>query len=1050
MLISDIAVRRPVMALVGSALIVAFGLLAFDRLPLREYPDIDSPIVTVQTSYPGASAAVVENKITELIENRLSGIEGIKTLSSASYDGESTVTIEFNLDRDIDSAANDVRDRVSGVLDNLPEEALPPETRKSNSDEQVIFWSHLVGENMSALELTDYARRYLEDRFAVLDGVARVRIGGGQIYSMRIWLDRNALVARGLTVSDVEAALRSQNVELPAGTIKSSQRDFVVRIDRSYQVAKDFQELVLARGDDGYLVRLADVARVELSSAESRSMFRGNTESMVGVGIVKQSKANALSVGRAVQAEIVRVNQQLPDGMELVVGFDRSVFVDAAIDEVFSTLFIAGVLVVIVIFLFLGDPRSVLVPALTVPISLIGSFSMLWALGYSINLLTLLALVLAIGLVVDDSIVVLENIHRRLVRGESALVASYRGSRQVAFAVIATTLVLVAVFIPITFLEGNIGRLFAEFAVAMAIAVIFSSFVALTLGPVICSKLLDKEKVSNRLADKVEALSEAMELRYRKVLTPVVKRSWMFIPVLLVCVLAAWQLSRTVPQEFSPTEDRGVLYMIASTPEGSSFEYTVDQVLQVEELLMPLVESGEVRRLLIRAPGWGGGESFNQAFTIMALAPWEERERTSQEIAADAQERVKDIAGARIFVRAPRSFGGGNADPVQFVVGGDSYENLAEWQDIMLKAVAENPGLLRVDTDLKPTKPQLRVSVDRNRAGDLGISLADIGRTLETLLGSRRVTTFIMGGREYDVILEGDREESRTLSDLDNIYVRSTTTDQLIPLSNMVTLREEAGAGSLNRYNRVRSFTLSASLADDYKLGEALDYLQELVRTELPETASFDFKGESLEYYRASGSIYVTFLLALLIVYLVMAAQFESFVHPAIILFTVPVALLGGLWGLQIVGATLNIYSQVGLIMLVGLAAKNGILIVEFINQMRDAGFDFERSVIEGSSKRLRPIVMTAFTTVMGALPLVLSTGPGHEVRSVIGVVVMGGVALATLVTLFLVPMAYSLMARGTGSPDLVSRQLDAEMESFDAAKLSATTAAANVSAKTS
>ena len=1035
MLLSDVAVRRPVMALVGSALIVAFGLLAFDRLPLREYPDIDSPIVTVQTAYPGASAAVVENKITELIESQLAGIEGIKTLSSSSYDGESTVTIEFNLDRDIDSAANDVRDRVSGVLDNLPEEAMPPETRKSNSDEEVIFWSHLVGENMSALELTDFARRYLEDRFAVLDGVARVRIGGGEIYSMRIWLDRNALVARGLTVTDVEDALRSQNVELPAGTIKSTQRDFVVRIDRSYQVAEDFRELVLARGDDGYLVRLADVARVELASAESRSMFRGNTESMVGVGIIKQSKANALSVGRAVQEEIVRVNQQLPDGMEMVVGFDRSVFVDAAIDEVFSTLFIAGVLVVIVIFMFLGDPRSVLVPALTVPISLIGSFSMLWALGYSSNLLTLLALVLAIGLVVDDSIVVLENIHRRLVRGESALVASYRGSRQVAFAVIATTLVLVAVFIPITFLEGNVGRLFAEFAVAMAIAVIFSSFVALTLGPVICSKLLSKEKVSNRLADKVEALSEAMEMRYRKLLEPCVARSWLFIPVLLICILAAWHLSRTIPQEFSPTEDRGVLYMIAATPEGSSFEYTVDQVLQVEQLLMPLVESGDVRRLLIRAPGWGGGESFNQAFTIMALAPWDERTRTSEEIAADAQERVKDIAGARVFVRAPRSFGGGNADPVQFVVGGDSYENLAEWQDIMLEKVAENPGLLRVDTDLKPTKPQLRVSVDRNRAGDLGISLADVGRTLETLLGSRRVTTFIMGGREYDVILEGDREESRTLSDLDNIYVRSTTTDQLIPLSNIVTLREEAGAGSLNRYNRVRSFTLSASLADDYKLGEALDYLQEVVRTELPETASFDFKGESLEYSRASGTVYITFLLALLIVYLVMAAQFESFVHPAIILFTVPVALLGGLWGLQLVGATLNIYSQVGLIMLVGLAAKNGILIVEFINQMRDAGYEFEQSVIEGSSKRLRPIVMTAFTTVMGALPLVLSSGPGHEVRSVIGVVVMGGVALATLVTLFLVPMAYSLMARGTGSPELVSRQLDAEIEALEAVK---------------
>ncbi|MEM7691001.1 MAG: efflux RND transporter permease subunit, partial [Pseudomonadota bacterium] len=543
MVISDLSVRRPVMALVGSALIVAFGLLAFDRLPLREYPDIDPPIVTIETEYPGASAAVVENKITELIENRLSGIEGIKTMSSSSYDGLSTITLEFNLNRDIDSAANDVRDRVSGVLDNLPDEALPPETRKSNSDEDVVFWFHLVGEGMSALELTDYARRYLEDRFAVLDGVARVRISGQQVYSMRVWVDRNALVARGLTVADIEDALRAQNVELPAGTLKSTQRDFVVRLERGYQVADDFRELVIARGADGYLVRLQDVARVELASAESRSLFRGNTESMVGIGIVRQSKANALSVGQSVQQEIVRINAQLPDGMELVVGFDRSVFVDEAIQEVFATLFIAAILVVVVIFLFLGDPRSLLVPALTVPISLIGSFSILWLLDYSINLLTLLALVLAIGLVVDDSIVVLENIHRRLLRGESALVAAYRGSRQVGFAVIATTLVLIAVFIPITFLEGNIGRLFAEFAVAMAIAVVFSSFVALTLGPVICSKLLDQEKVSNRIADSVEALSAAMEARYREILRPCVANAWLFIPVLLLCIGAAWVLS---------------------------------------------------------------------------------------------------------------------------------------------------------------------------------------------------------------------------------------------------------------------------------------------------------------------------------------------------------------------------------------------------------------------------------------------------------------------------------------------------------------------------
>jgi multidrug efflux pump len=1028
MFISDIAVRRPVMALVGSALLVAFGILSFDKLPLREYPDIDPPVLSIDTEYPGASAAVVENKITELLENRLAGVEGIKTMSSASYDGEAQITLEFNLDRDIDAAANDVRDRISGVLDNLPEEATPPEVRKSDSGEQVVLWINLEGQGMSSLELTDYARRYLQDRFAVLSGVSQVRISGQQVYSMRIWLDRNALVARELTVTDVEDALRTQNVELPAGTLKSLERDFVVRIERGFATEQDFRELVVSRGDSGALTRLGDVARVSLESAETRTMFRGNTESIVGLGIVKQSKANDLAVTDLALKEIDLINAQMPEGMRLIPSFDRSVFVAAAIDEVYATLYIAGVLVVFVIFLFLGDPRSLMVPALTVPISLVATFSVLWLLDYSINLLTLLALVLAIGLVVDDSIVVLENIHRRLVRGESALVASWRGARQVGFAVVATTLVLIAVFLPITFLEGNIGRLFAEFAVAMAIAVVFSSFVALTLAPVVCSKLLDKDKVSNRMSDFVERLSVSMEARYQRILAPLVRRSWLFIPVVLLSVGGAWALFKGLPQEYSPEEDRGVLFAILIAPEGSSFDYLSKQVLLVEERLMPLVESGDISRLLVRAPTWWGGDGFSIARITMVLEPWGER-RPAAEIAADAQRRLVDIAGAQAFVRAPRGFGSGNADPVEFVVGGDSYEQLALWQDILLEKIAENPGLQGVSTDLKPTKPQLRVSIDRNRAGDLGVRLADIGRTLETLLGSRRVTTFLMGGREYEVIVEGEREEARTESDLSNIYVRSTTSGQLVPLSSLVTLREQADAGSLNRYNRVRALTITAGLADDYKLGEALEYLRELVRTELPAGASVDYKGESREYVRSSGGIYMTFVLALLVVYLVMAAQFESFVHPMIILFTVPVALLGGLLALELVGFSLNIYSQVGLIMLVGLAAKNGILIVEFVNQMRDAGFDFDESVLNGASKRLRPIVMTAFTTVMGALPLVLSSGPGHEVRGVIGAVVMGGVALATLVTLFLVPMAYSLMARGTTSPHAVSLQLEAELK---------------------
>ena len=1028
MLLSDLSVKRPILAIVCSALLIAFGLLSFDRLPLREYPDIDPPVLNVITTYPGASAAVVENKITEQIEDRLAGLEGIKTMTSQSQDGRSSIVLEFELDRDIDNAANDVRDRVARVLNQLPDEADPPEGRKSESDEQVIYWVHLAAQGMDALELTDYVRRYLEDRFSVLSGVARIRITGSQVYAMRIWLDHNALVARQLTVADVEAVIRAQNIELPAGTLKSLERDFIVRIERSYVSPDDFRNMVIKRGDDGYLIRLGDVARVELASAEHRSLFRGNGESMVGIGIVKQSTANALAVSRLVRQEIDRSNRQLPDGMQLIASFDNSQFVEEAIDEVYRTLLIAAVLVVLVMFLFLGDPRSLLVPALTVPISLISAFTGLMVMGYSINLLTLLALVLAIGLVVDDSIVVLENIHRRLLTGETPLVAAYLGARQVGFAVIATTLVLVAVFVPITFLEGNIGRLFSEFAVSMAIAVVFSSFVALSLAPVLCSKMLSAERVSNRLSGRVEGFTGKLENGYRKLLERLIPRPWLTVMVLMASLAASALLFLEVPREYAPQEDRGLLFMSITTPEGSSFEYTVKQVEEVERRLMPLVDSGDIRRLLIRAPSSSGGEAFNQAFAIMVLSDWDGGRRSTAEVRADALQRVADFPGGRVFIGGPRALGGSSQDPVQFVVGGNSYAELIEWQDLLREKIAANPSLLGVDTDLRPTKPQLRVSIDRNRAGDLGVSLIDISRTLETLLGSRRVTTFILDGREYDVIVEGERDAQRTLGDINNIYVRSSSSGGLVPLANLVSMKEQADAGSLNRYNRVRALTISADLADGYSLGEALSYLEQLVREELPPHASIDFKGESLEYQNAGRSVIYTFALALLVVYLVMAAQFESFVHPLVILFTVPLALVGGLGGLLLFDQTLNIYSQVGMIMLVGLATKNGILIVEFINQRRDEGLEFYEAVLQGATYRLRPILMTAFTTVIGAVPLVLSNGPGHEARTVIGVVVMCGVALATLITLFLIPMAYALFARRTESPLAVTRKLESEL----------------------
>jgi len=1029
MFLSDLAVKRPVFAAVISFLLIAFGLVAFDRLPLREYPDIDPPIVSIETIYRGAAAAVVESRITQLIEDRISGVEGVRTISSTSEDGRSNITLEFNLSRDIDAAANDVRDRVAGLLDDLPDEADPPEIQKVDASAFPIMWINLVSDQMSILELTDYAKRFISDRFAVIDGVARARVSGGFDYAMRIWLDRNALAARGLTVDDVESALRAENVELPAGSLRSRERDFTLRIERGYKTPQDFEELILAQGDDGYLVRLRDVARVELGAEEARRMFRGNGVPMVGIGIIKQSTANTLAVSQGVKAERDRVRATLPAGIELKDSFDSSVFIESAIGEVYRTLFIAAGLVVLVIFLFLGDVRATLVPAVTLPVSVIATFIVLYFLGYSLNLLTLLALVLAIGLVVDDGIVVLENIHRRLSEGEPPRVATYRGARQVGFAVIVTTLVLVAVFVPITFLEGNVGRLFAEFAIAMAAAVGFSSLVALTLSPVLCMTLLRRQEQESRLARLIQGRIFALQQGYRRLLAFTLRRPKLMGFALIAVVGAIAVLFMNIPSEFAPKEDRGVFFMFITGPEGSSYERTVRYVDEIERRLMPLVESGEIKRLLLRAPSaFGLSATFNRASAIIVLEDWNTGRRSGWEIMKDVQGRIADLSGVQAYPIMPQALGGAWNKPVQFVLGGSTYEELAHWRDILIDKASANPKLLALDYDYKETKPQMRVRIDRDRAGDLGVSIANVSRTLETFMGSRVVTTFMHRGEEYDVILEGEVEDQRTRGDLENLYVRSERTGDLIPLSSLVSLHEVADSPSLNRYNRMRAITIEAGLADGYSLGEALAYLENLTLTQLPPGVKIDYKGQSLDYKRSSGSIYFTFLLALLVVFLVLAAQFESFVHPGIIMLTVPLAVAGALLGLFLTHQTFNIYSQIGIIMLVGLAAKNGILIVEFANQLRDEGKEFTEALIEASTLRLRPILMTALTTIMGGVPLLLASGAGSEARIVIGVVVVFGVALATVFTLFVVPAAYQLFARNTGSPLAATHALEREL----------------------
>jgi multidrug efflux pump len=1035
MLLSDTSIKRPVFASVLALILIVFGLVSFSRLSLREYPDIDPPVVSISTSYPGASASVIETRITQVIEDRIAGIEGVRFINSRSQDGRSNISIEFRVDRDIESASNDVRDRVSAIMNQLPPEADPPRVEKADADDEVIMWLNLASDKLTTPELTDYANRYLVDRFSAVDGVARVQVGGARDYAMRVWIDRRELAARGLAASDIERALRAENIEAPAGNLESGDIYYSLRLDRAFRSAEDFGGLVIARGE-GYLVRLADVARVERGTVDDRTTFRGNGQPMVGLGIVKQSTANTVDVAQSAKALAEQLNATLPNGMQIYQSFDSSVFIEASIREVWTTLGIAVVLVTLVIFLFLGSARSTIIPAVTVPVSIIASFIILYALGLSLNLLTLLALVLAIGLIVDDAIVVLENIHRRMEEfGETPLVAAYNGTRQVGFAVIATTLVLMAVFIPITFMQGNTGRLFTEFAIAIAAAVAFSSFVALSLSPMIASKILKPHGESRTglmaaLPNAVDNAFKGLKWVYGHVFDIIVKWPIIMAAGLVAAFAAIWLLFGALGQEYAPREDRGSFFVQVRGPEGASFEYMAKYLDEIERRMLPYAESGEINRLLVRAPGFGSN-AYNQGNVTAILNDWAAR-RPADQIIGEINRSLSDLPGVRATAIMRQGLAGGGGKPVQFVIGAPSYEQAVEWRDTFVAALeTNNPGITDIDWDYKETQPQYRIEIDYQRAADLGVTVSEIGSTLQTMLGSRRVTTYIDNGEEYDVILEGLRSEQTTPNDVQNIYVRSARSGQLIPLASVITIKPYADSPALNRYNRVRAITIDANLAPGTTLGAALDGMEQIARDVLPQEATIDFKGQSLEFRSSGQSIMFVFALGLLIVFLVLAAQFESWIHPLVIILAVPATIAGGMFGLWITGQTLNIYTQIGLIMLIGLAAKNGILIVEFANQLRDQGKDFDAALKEAALARLRPILMTGLTTAAGAVPLILTSGAGAETRQAIGIVILFGVMAAVSVALLVVPAAYSLLARRTGSPGDVARKLDAESEAL-------------------
>jgi multidrug efflux pump len=1030
MLISDLSVKRPVFATVVSILIVAFGVLAFRDLPLREYPETSPPIVSVSTSYVGASAKVVESKITQIIEDQISGVEGVESISSSSRDGSSRISVEFSLDRDIDQAANDIRDRVARVLNRLPEDVDPPQIAKADSDARPIQWFSLRSPNMDSMALTDYAERYLVDQFTSIDGVANIFVSGAGRYSMRVWLDRQKLAARDLTAEDIESALRRQNVELPAGRVDSTDREFTVRISRSYESAEDFRTLIVGRGDRDQLIYLGDVARVEVGPTTYRDEFRGNSKPNIGLGIVKQSTANTLEVLRATNLKAAAINSSLPNGMTLVASSDDSVFIENAISSVYKTLALTMFLVSVVIYMFLGSIRATIVPAITIPVCLVSAFIGLAMFGFSVNLITLLGLVLAIGLVVDDSIVVLENIQRRIEGGEAPLLAAFHGSRQVGFAVIATTAVLIAVFVPIAFVGGNLGVIFAELAVTIGTAVVFSSVIALSLTTMLSTKLLNRDAHDSWLTRKVDDFFHWLQKEYDAALRFVVPRPYIAVGIVLFFGAGTWWLADQVPNEFAPQEDQGVFFTRVSGPEGASFSFMQKQLRQLEDTVDPYVESGAVLQYLVFLPGWGAAESVNSAVALVTMAPWEERTISTAELMSNLSEAWQDIPGIRAFpfMRSGLQRRGGG-QPVQFVLGGSSYEELAEWRDVLLEKAEAYPGLTRIQSDYQETRPQLIVDINKARAADLGVSIQSIGRTLQTMMSERRITTYIDGGEEYDVIVQAEDDQRVTANDLTSVYVRSDSTGQLIPLSNLTTVRSLAGAGTLNRYNRLRAITISANVNPGYSLGEVLTFLEDVVREDLPGSAQIEYKGESQELKEAAGGLLFSFVLALLIVYLVLAAQFESFVHPFVIMAAVPLSTFGALLGLYLTGGTLNIYSNIGLIILIGISTKNGILIVEFINQMRDAGLSFMDAIYEAAEIRLRPVLMTALSTMMGSLPLIWASGAGAESRATLGVVIFSGVVMATALTLFVIPALYNLLARNTSSPEAIAKELE-ELES--------------------
>tara|TARA_B100000965_G_scaffold155542_1_gene129530 strand:- start:1134 stop:4256 length:3123 start_codon:yes stop_codon:yes gene_type:complete len=1039
MYITDVSIRRPVVAWVMSLILIVFGIFVFSKLPVRELPDgLQPPVIQIKVDYKSASAPIIDQEVTQVIEDVVGGAEGIKNIDSSSENGSSKINVEFNTDIDLDNAANDIRERVARIVDNLPSEANAPQILKQAAGFSTTMWLSVTSSTWNDLDLGDYTERYLVDQFSSVKDVGRIRTGGLRDLSVRVWIDPIKLAANNLTIQEVEMSLRKENVSLPAGTLEANNIDLTLNLDKSYDDIDKLKQLPIKKNKNS-IVRLSDIANVEFGPVSEKTLFKAQTKNIlnqktVGIGLYAKSGASTVELSKNIRKKVIEVRKTLPEGINLEVAFDRATYVGTAIQEVYKTLIIAFILVVAIIYLFLGNLKAVIVPAIALPVSLIASFLGIYLFGLSINIFVLLSFILAIGIITDDSVIMTDAIYKRIENGETPLVAAYKGSKQISFAIIATTLILIAVFLPLIFIDGIAGTLFRETAIALSFSVIVSSFVALTLSPMLGSKFLIKKPKQNFVVVKFDKFFKSFSKFYQETLLFWLNKKNVVISFLILIIIGSIFLYNFTKKELLPMEDRGVYLVLGFTDEGSSFEYTEKRAEDVEKRLIPLLqaENSPYKRFIMRVPGFGSNKnSFNSFIIIALLDDWKNRKQNSQTVMRQAIGKIVTVPETVAFPISPQSIRVSSYNkPVQMVLLGNTYEELEKKQNEIISKLRKNKNLSRIESDYSRNKPEIKLSINKNRAKDLGVSTESIGKTLETLYGGKTVTKFNKLGKEYPIILQQYLIDRRNKQGLTKIFVRSNTTGKLISLANLVEFKEEGSAKKLARYNRQRAVTISANISENYTLSEAIKYLEQTL-SESQIKNQIAWKGKSEELKETSNELFIIFGLALLTAYLVMAATFNSFVHPFIIVLTVPLALFGGLIFILFLNSSINIFSQIALIILIGISTKNSILIVDYANQLRTAGKNIESSIREACDLRFRPIMMTSISTMIAMLPLVIGNigpGAGETSRLAVGATILGGMMISTFFTLYVTPTMYLTLAKNTKRIDAIDIELKKQL----------------------